>query len=838
MKERKKTKIALAVEVAFALASTTVLGLPAAHGADNADVGVATQDAKVKSGPDSPSAASKAANEQIQEVVVTARRRKERLHDVPVTVNVVDGELMERQNISTLRDVVEHSPQISYQQTGDVRTDTLSIRGISSVSNVAGVEPDAAIVIDGETLARTMEMNYDTVDIERIEILEGPQGTLFGKNAVAGMLNVITRGPKIADHTSYELKIDVAADNEFRVKGSANIPLSKESALSINGFKEYQGGWVQNAHPGEPNGGQEQGAGVRVQYLYQPDATLSVLVKGEVSHKTTGIIPYAFKELSQTDVINASKALSGGTAMVPQFNALLSNSGINLVSSTGVSTPLINSTLSYLYNDRTWGETHSNAFSVNVKKSLGEADLIYLGTYRYYNLYSNDNEWGISTPQLTNSPDGLNKIDYAGPSRERTVQQELRLESKKGQDLNYVLGAFYYFNDNYHHETFKECRDAVYGYYNGSGYPNPNPANKVDNFKCTGGYQGNYSENDFVTDVKTSNEAFFGDLDYHVWAGLSVFGGARVLWEQQKMNLQHLPNDNTASYFFSRTDPFTVLSATDSRHALIHRIGLKYDFGPVMAYATESTGFKGVAWDNYNLVSRTVASKPLPPERPQQYEFGLRGDHFNRRLNWQFSAYQITDKDFQARVIWFQPGAISNRVVDGGTARSRGEQLGINWRATQALKVGTGLSWLDAKFVNSVLIPQRGGTFANLNGYALPNAPHFSYSAYADLKIPAPVEDLVSNLRLEVRGRGDQRSTVVPDALQDVPKYKIFDAYYHLEAVDGHWGFTTYVKNLTNHLYYARPYEPAVLGWTGGQMAALPRDYKRYIGFNIHYHFD
>lgn len=837
MRVSKKTKMAMAVEVAFALASTTALVAPVAHAAGQAtDVSATTQDTPA-SAPVAPVAKKKDENE-IKEVVVTARRRVERLRDVPITVGVIDGEALDQKNISTLRDVVEHSPQVSYQETGDVRTDTLSIRGISSVSNVAGVEPDAAIVIDGETLARTMEMNYDTVDIERVEILEGPQGTLFGKNAVAGMINVITRAPKIADHSTYDLKFDAAQDEEYRVKGSANIPLSKKSALYLNAFKEYQGGWVKNVQSSQPNGGQEEGEGGRIQYLFKPDDTLSILVRAEGSHKKMGIIPYAFKSLSEADVVAASVALSGGTAMVPQFNALLANSGINLVNAAGQSTPLVNSTKSYLSDDRSWGEIRSHAFSGSIKKSFRDADLIYLGSYRYFNLDSNDNAWGISAPQVANSTYGLNKVDYQGPSREKTIQQEIRLESKKGEDLNYVVGAFYYHNDNYHHETYKTCNDAVYGYYNGAGYPNPNPINKVDNFQCTGGYQGHYSTNDFETTVKTQNEAFFGDLDYHVWAGLNVFGGARQLWEQQEMSLQHLPDDNTASYFFSKTDPFGVLKAKDSRHALIHRIGAKYDFGPVMAYFTESTGFKGVAWDNYNLVSREVAGKALPPERPRQYEFGLRGDHFHHKFDWQYSAYQITDADFQARVIWYQPGAISNRVVDAGTIRSRGQQIGFNWRPVPNLKVGGGYALLDARFTDSVLIPQRGGTFANLNGYTLPNAPRRSYSSYAEYRLPDLAETVSNNIRFEVRGRSEQRSTVVPDPLQNVDSYHIFDAYYRAEAKDGRWGITAYVKNLANHLYYERPYEPAVLGWTTGQMAALPRDYKRYVGFNINYHWD
>ena len=770
-------------------------------------------------------------------VVVTAQRRQENLHDVPLTVNVVSGQKIDRENISTLRDVVEHSPQVSYQETGDIRTDTLSIRGISSVSNVAGVEPDAAIVIDGETLARTMEMNYDAVDIKQVEILEGPQGTLFGKNAVAGMLNVTTRGPQLDDHITATIRGGVAENDEYRIRGSVNIPLSPKSALYLNGFYEYQGGWVQNVHPGQPNGGNEKGSGLRAQYLYQPSSDLSFLFRAEYTHKDLGIIPYAFKELSEADVVAASQALAGNTSMVPQFNALLSNSGINLVSSNGTSTPIKNGTLSYLSNDRDWGHIDDYATSYKIQKDFDTASLIYLGSYRYFNLNSNDNEWGISAPQLTNSVYGLDTFDYAGPSTETTFQQELRLESRGHQRLNYVAGAFYYYNRNYHHEKYAECRDAVYGYYNGSGYPDPNPINPVNGFNCTGGYTGKYSINDFITSVDTQNEAFFANVDYRVVGGLDVFGGARALWEQQHMKMQHLPDDNTASHFYSSTDPYGLLQGKDHESALLHRIGVKYDFGPVMAYVTEGDGFKGVSWDDYNLVAASLIEKPLPPERPQQYEFGLRGDMWHHKLDWQFSAYRIRDKNFQARVLWYQPGALSNRVIDAGTSQEKGIEFGWNARPFKGFTMGSGFSWLKSVFLDSVEIPTRAGPYS-LKGYELPNAPHYAYSAYADYRFKMPDSDLMSDIRVEMRRRAKQNSTVNPDPLELEDAYQILDLYYTVEPKDSRWNVTFYVKNALNKLYYERPYEPAVLGWTGGQMAALPRDYKRYFGINFAYNFN
>lgn len=789
---------------------------------------------------DAPAAAKAAdnnLNSTSSEIIVTAQRRPERLFDVPLTVHVITGEEIERQNLGTLRDIIEHSPQVNFQQTGDQRTDTLSIRGISSVSNAAGVEPDAAIVIDGETLARTMEMNYDAIDIERTEILEGPQGTLFGKNAVAVLINITTKGPKLDNKISGTVKTVIAEDDEYRLKGNINIPLSDTTALYINAYGEYKGGWAQNVHPGQPNGGQEHGAGIRAQFLYQPDDSFSLVLKGEYTNKVTGIIPYAFKELSEADVIQASKDLSGGTAMVAQFNALLSNSGINLVSSSGVSTPIINGTKSYLYDDRTWSKVHSYAFSATAKKDLGAATLHYLGTYRYYNLYSNDNEYGVSAPQLTNSPFGLDTLDYAGPSREQTVQQELRVESNGSGPLDFVAGAFYYYNDNYHHETAKTCNDAVYGYYNGAGYPNPNPINPVDNFQCTGGYVGHYTTYDFVTRIKTNNEAVFGNVEYHVLAGLTVFGGVRALWEQQHMTLQHLADDNTAVNFFDQADPYGKLDVHDTQHAIIHKIGLKYNFGPVMIYGTESTGFKGVSWDNYGLSSRAAAAQPLRPEKPHQWEVGMRGKLFHDRFNWQISAFDLIDRDFQARTIERNP-RFQLAVVDAKTARTKGIEAGSNLTVMHGLRVGGAYTWLPvAKLTDDVEIPNGPGKFISYQGARLPNAPRSAWNFYGDYSFNFPGQDMKSNIRLEYRHRSSQQSLLTQDPLEIVHAYSILDGYYTIAPRNSRWEMTVFVNNILNKLYYQRSYEPAVLGFDTGQMAYLPRDYKRYFGGSFIYKF-
>ena len=798
-----------------------------------------------------PSTGESTSSDKPEEIVVTAQRRTEKLYDVPATVTVVSGAKIDKEEIRDLKDVVEHSPNVSYQQTGDTRADTLTIRGLTSLSNVSGIEPDAAIVIDGESLARTFEMNYNTVDIQRVEILEGPQGTLFGKNAVAGILNVTTKGPQFGTYFG-DLKLGIAEDNEIRLKGDVNLPVNDHSAMYVNAYYNYSGGWVKNVNPSEPNGGQSSGEGGRIQYRWDPTDSLSILLRAEVSHLKFGPIPLAFKELSEADVQTAAKANCGYGApgactpaqiqsFANQFNALLSDSSINLVSPSGVSTPIVNGTLSYLSDDRNWGNQSNYGTSIQINKDFEAFTLIYQGSYRYVGLYSNDNEFGISAPQLTNSPYGLDALDYAGPTNETTVEQELRVESRGDGKLKYVAGAFYYFNDNFHHETAKWCNDAFYGNYYGGGFPNPNPTNKVSNFTCTGGYDGSYLVQDFSAKIDTHNEAFFGNVDYNVWGGLTAFAGARSLWEQQNMTMTHLDDDNlvgTGNGWGKPGSPTRTVSASTDEHALLHRVGAKYDFGNIMVYATESNGFKGTAWNTWGNVPRFDVSQPLKPETPQQVEVGWRGSLFNNRLDWNNDLYRIHDKNYQARVGGvFLPGQPlpATQIVNAGSTKNEGIQFSVNARLFKGFKVGGGWNWMTSEILSGTLIPTKQGIM-NLKGDPLPSAPGYAYSLYADYGYD--FADLDHDIRLEWRHRGLQEDRLPTTAGYQQPAYQILDAYYSIDSADKKWGVTLYCKNALNRLYYEYTYNPAALDWSAGWLGTLPRDYTRYFGANIHYHFN
>ena len=132
---------------------------------------------------------------EIEEVIVTAQKKEQRFIDVPVSVTTVSGEFLEIARAGYVQEIVQASPSVTYTRTSGMRGDGVYIRGIGTSLFQSGVEPTVSTVIDGVVLGRTYNFLSNLVDIERVEILRGPQGTLFGKNASGGVLNIVTKNP-------------------------------------------------------------------------------------------------------------------------------------------------------------------------------------------------------------------------------------------------------------------------------------------------------------------------------------------------------------------------------------------------------------------------------------------------------------------------------------------------------------------------------------------------------------------------------------------------------------------------------------------------------------------
>lgn len=797
---------------------------------------------------------------ELEEIVVTAQKRAENVREVPIAISVVSGEVLDSGGYNNLLDVAKLTPSIAYVQSADPRTTTFSIRGIGSPGNIPGVEPSAAIVIDDETLARSAQLNYDIADIERVEVLKGPQGTLLGKNSSAGALHIVTRRPEL-DRTGGDVQLTFAADDEAKVKANLNVPVSEQSAVRLNGFYNYMGGWARNVNADEPDGGKERGSGGRLQYLLKPTDNFSVLARAEYSRKTYGPYAQVINELSASDLASPLTAGFGDPAWTDVIQpadyatALAAHpdlQGVNAVEymlrRSGHDFPLHDNTHTSQVGGRDYGRVRNQAFSLELKYDLGSSSLIYDGSYRDWQLYTNEDQDLIAVHTMP--------LYYAGDTNQRSTQHDLRWVSTGDGPLQYVTGLYHYRNTNYRSEHDQECYSALFGFLVNQDdwtidLSQPVRYNPDGTVNCGNGAAYDF-EVAYRSHIDTENMAAYGQLDWAVNDALTLIAGGRLLREEQTMYYHRPTGANPVS---------TERHWDDSDTAFIYKLGAKYQFGESMAYLTYTTGYKGMAWDN--SVGRVAADFgsggqwPLKPEKPTQIEFGLRTNWFDNRLLADITAFHTTTKHYQAKGRFYNEvvaGGVVNQVIDAGEVLAKGIEAEFQFALTNAFRLSGAIAYLDASLQDDTYVacstPNRqagrcvlGSTIGlvggnanryifNVKGQPLPSAPEWVYNVGASYSFDV-LGEYHAAVRAEYRHRSKEQFELTGDPFQTRGAFGIADLFFDLSSPSERYGATLFVKNVFDKLYFERSFEPTVNDYNSGMSAYLPRDYRRYVGVNL-----
>jgi iron complex outermembrane receptor protein len=224
--------------------------------------------------------AGEAPKAELQEVTVTAQRRAESLKDVPISVQAVSGEQLAMQAVNSTTDLAAISPTLNFSTGNSANASAFSLRGVSSLAEQNGIQPSTALVVDGVAVARQAEFISDLGDIERIEILNGPQGTLFGKNSTAGVVNIITKKP------TYNMEGEVEAlatnDSERGIRSMLNAPLGTAVRLRINAFYRDQEPLIRNLSGPDVIGKKVFGGSMKLAVDFADN--LDLLLSGTYSH--------------------------------------------------------------------------------------------------------------------------------------------------------------------------------------------------------------------------------------------------------------------------------------------------------------------------------------------------------------------------------------------------------------------------------------------------------------------------------------------------------------------------------------------------------------------------
>ncbi|WP_338770160.1 TonB-dependent receptor [Massilia sp. METH4] len=714
-----------------------LLGAHFAHGAEPVTVDAPEAQA---TGAAAAAAAGAPGEAVVASVTVTATRRSASLQSVPLAVSVVSGEQLELANRTSIDTVVQEIPSAAFRQQGGNKDSTLFVRGIGTISTSPGVEPTVSTVVDGVVYARPGQATIDLLDIDRIEVLRGPQGTLFGKNASSGVLNIVSRTP--TEQLSGYVDASAYTGHEKRVRagiGGALRPGVLRASINA-AYADYDGN-VTNVHAG---GGKVNGyerRGVRGRLEITPNADTDIAL----------IADYLKSESSPTLAASRQTSAPFAQAILPVV-AGAENRQVNFDLPNAIDD--INKGISAQVNWRRNGYT-----------------LTSITAWRSW-----DNTQHTTTSPIGNSAE-LARITSAYPATRdigtlefRQASQELRIASPRialssAGAVDYVAGLFYLHGKD--RETYR----------------------RIVTTAATNSGRADYG-------VESDSYSAFGEGTFHLGPAWRVIAGAR--WTRDELSYDHV-RTSTQSTAFAGVQPGTRNQGSTDTDGWSGRLGLQHDFSPAAtAYATWSRGYKGPAYNVFfNMLLRDTLA--LAPETSSSFELGLKASAFHRRLTANVALFHTDYANYQANFYDTVAGAVVTRLVNAGDVSTRGVELDVTARPTAQLTFTGAFAWTDAQ-VDAFNCPPAAAASCNLDGKTLPFAPRFKGFLRGAYNVPlASGQEVNLSLDYTYQSRTQFDLFQSPDAIQ--PGYGIVNAAVELAQPAAGWRVALVGKNLANESY-------------------------------------
>ena len=582
-----------------------------------------------------PAPASKvtADGSQLETVTVTTRRREESSQDVPTPMSVVSGQALETQRVYRIQDLQQLVPSVNVAYM-HARQSSVSIRGLGNNPASDGLEGSVGLYIDNVYLGRPGMAVFDLMDIEQLEVLRGPQGTLFGKNTTAGVINISTRAPTFTPERSIETS--VGEDGYFQTKGTVSGPLNDQLAGRFSAYRTRSDGDIKNEFDGHDlNGGSREG--LRGQLLFKPNESFNLRWIGDYNEEDS----------------------SAGTRVLYNTGPTINGVNVYQARANAAGATLVNGSHRKVNLDNDQHVTvHQGGTSVEANWTLpSDFTLTSISSYRWWN-FTPRNDDGLNVAATYNAGVSVEDKQYS---------QEFRLASPKGEFFDYVLGAYYFGND-LDNKTF-----ANYGpqadIWNGT------PAGALANVNSVGNGH-----------IKTDSFALFAQGTWHLSERLDFTAGVRGTYEQKNAWVtRDAPEGGAAVTGAAATARRGRAGAYDSGDLNQYSsspsglLNLSYRFNDdLLGYATLSHGEKsgGVNLAVGSAPTAGADSLLIGTERANNAELGFKSTLWDRRLQlnanvfWtQVNAYQTNAYDADNRVQYLTNGVPCARAALKSKAR-------------------------------------------------------------------------------------------------------------------------------------------------------------------------
>ncbi|MBD8638620.1 TonB-dependent receptor [Sphingomonas sp. CFBP 13733] len=733
-----------------------------------------------------PKAATPAADTG-EDVVVTARFRNESLQSVPIAITAVSGQSLAERQLNTVENIAATIPAVGFRSGASNKDRTIFIRGVGTITTSPGVEPSVSTVLDGVVLTRPGQSTLDLGEVERIEVLRGPQGTLFGKNASAGVVNIVTRNP--TDEFRMFGEAGVTSDEEYRIKAgiSGAIVPGKVQALIGGLYDDFKGNVRNVTRNADVNGYRRYGA--RGKLVITPSDALKFTIIGDYLNS---------RDTTPTSVYASTSRTAYPTGTVtnsPDLAAALTASGIGANASNRRTN---NDTITDVRD-----ENYGGSFTGDL--TLGDYHLTSITGWRQW-LNTQRQDYDSVAALSTAFPSGQD----TGRVNTKQFSEELRLTSPKGGLIDYVLGAYYL------HATTDET------------YQRTLTSLAAGGARSTTTGIANYG-------ITNDNFALFGEANVNFTPRFRGIAGYRSTWDS--LDFYHVRTSsadplNTGAAALDRPGVRAYHNASDGldRRGDSYRLGLQYDLGDhAQTYFTYSRGYKGPAYNVYfNMRSLNATTPldevPLSPETSNSYEVGLKGSTADRALSYSLAAFTTNFDGYQASFNDVVAGAQVSRLINAGSVRSRGAEADVTLRPTKGLTLDVSAVYTDAT-VRNFLCPPGAPTSCNIDGQPLPYAPKIKLYENAAYRF-ALSDTLALELQSDVTFSSKVQYALAQTPSTVQPAYAIWNASVALLSDRSGWQLRAYVKNLTNTSYSSF----LTAGTFAGTVRFVPRDDQRYAG--------
>ncbi|MEO0318847.1 MAG: hypothetical protein RL404_2524 [Pseudomonadota bacterium] len=695
------------------------------------------------------------------EILVVAQKRAENVQDVPISITALSAETLSKTNIVSALDLARVTPNFSVVRAAQAANVRVSIRGIGAPGNSA-TEPSVATFLDGIYIPRTGSVINGFLDIEGVEILRGPQGTLFGRNASVGALSLHSALPK--SEFSGKFTGEYESADRSAVSGVVNLPIGENLAVRAAGQARWFNGYFHNRLDGKRFGKSDEVAG-----RFSIKAGLGAIT-------WIGRADYARTKgdgLTNND-------FDPNTVSATQLAALSTRLG-GLLPDTDVKDLNANHVLFGDLVDRQWG------LSSTLEADLGGGYTVKLiNSYRDWKSTQTDGDVLFLPVPLSNRTG-----DYRSKSNNHEVQLISPQGAIAGGLLDFVAGG-YYFGEKF---SIGERLHLV------GQYCNVLVANLVQRAACNTTLANGAGQNAAVLSFNQNLDSFaiYGQTNVNLSDQLTLVLGGR--WTKEKKDGLFLQVVNN-TFNTSRAPENTPMSLDDNRFT--YRIGANFKpSADILAFASFSTGYKSGGFNSGGGTPALGQRRLFARETVKNYEAGIKSEWLDRSLTANLTLYRMDIAGYQDRAF----DGTSFIVRNAGNLRHQGFEFDMVARPSRNFKVSAGVAYLDSKFTSyagaSALPGLGAGAVQNLTGGRAHFAPAWTGNVGVEWRVPlgASGMQLVTNGNINfvsdqfIGGVTDNN----PQTIQD--GYSLLGGRIAIEGPEDRWSIAFYGRNLMNKAY-------------------------------------